>query len=120
MNGDGRAYPSVTTLAANTGVGRRTAQRALRELEEKGLLVPGDRRGGRGRAGVYHAALPGKGVMRDTVSGGKRASQTTAKGVTGDTPTTKNTGPGAKRRRPPDEPCGRCGEVRRLADDAAL
>jgi hypothetical protein len=36
---DGRAWPSVPTLAAETGWSERTVQRALRELEETGDIA---------------------------------------------------------------------------------
>jgi hypothetical protein len=130
MNGDGRAYPSVTTIAARAGVGRRTVQRALRDLEGAGLLEPVNVAGGRGHAGEYRAlkgvtgdALSsGKGVRGDTLSGAERAPQATVKGVTGDTPTTKKRNGGALEGRAafPEGPCERCGEIRALVDEAAL
>lgn len=41
----GLAYPSITHLATETGMGRRTVQRALGELEQRGDITASRRRG---------------------------------------------------------------------------
>ena len=37
--GTGRAWPSVATIAAEEGLGKRTVVRALRRLRDRGLII---------------------------------------------------------------------------------
>lgn len=51
----GDAWPPLAMLAAETGKGERTCQRALTALHARGLVAPmGNRDGGRGMATVWH------------------------------------------------------------------
>lgn len=47
----GRCWPSTTTIAGAIGRGRRVVQRALNELEGKGLITRDDRHG---RSNIFH------------------------------------------------------------------
>jgi DNA-binding transcriptional ArsR family regulator len=59
----GLAYPSVTRLAENTGLSRRTVQAGLTALEAAGEIEQiGSRRGGRGRATRYRVVVRAKGA----------------------------------------------------------
>ena len=68
-------FPSVETIARESGLGRRSVQRALDELEAASLLER-KRGGGRGKSSRYRA----KGV-RGTPFSRERVSLTTVKGV---------------------------------------
>ncbi len=67
----GSAFPSLQTLANESGLHRATVCRALAELEALGWLsrTPG---GGRGRSTVYRATAP------ETVADGDRLPETVA------------------------------------------
>jgi DNA-binding transcriptional MocR family regulator len=53
-----RIWPSVRTLAERTGMGRRTVQKILRELEREGAIQAlGSRLGGRHRTTRYRMVL---------------------------------------------------------------
>jgi len=77
-DGEGHCFPSVATLAAETGISRRTVQRLLRRLERAGLLriTPGQ---GRRHPSSYRLALPGKGVTVTPFRPGKGVSDDTGK-----------------------------------------
>jgi hypothetical protein len=51
----GRAWPSVARIAADTGMGERTVQTAIRALVETGLL---DFWARKNRTNVYHLSIP--------------------------------------------------------------
>ena len=44
-NEDGKCWPSIAKIAAKTGCGERTVQRALREAENRGLLTRHENKG---------------------------------------------------------------------------
>src|SRR5689334_12135960 len=66
------AYPSVATLARESGKQERAVQANLRSLQRRGLILPvAYRHGGRGHATEYRLALPevnGKGAAGCTLS----------------------------------------------------
>jgi hypothetical protein len=94
----GTCYPAVATLEAESGLGRRTVQRAIGTLSRLGILSCENRKGGRpGHATRYrlilHAIIE-RGVRRAPLTGasgaqdgrhpcGGGASGTTPTGVTG-------------------------------------
>lgn len=64
-NDSDSAYPSVATMALETGLSKRQTQRAIAELRKKELIVPrGESVGGRGRTSIY-AVLPGRTIRSE-------------------------------------------------------
>jgi DNA-binding transcriptional ArsR family regulator len=57
VNQHGAAWPSQETLADDSGMGRATVQRALRELREGGLITITVERTPTGKRNVYHLAV---------------------------------------------------------------
>jgi DNA-binding transcriptional MocR family regulator len=53
VNKEGSAWPSQETIAANSGLGERTVQRAVAELREAGLIQVVVEHTGAGRRNVY-------------------------------------------------------------------
>lgn len=77
---DYQARPALTRLAALTGADRRTVQRAIAGLRDKGLLTV-ERGGGRGNSNVYRlAGNPGAGDGVSSGKGGVGAAVSTQKG----------------------------------------
>lgn len=73
----GNVYPSVASIAAQTGLSERQVQRYLKGFLEKGILVIDDRAaGGRGRTRVYRFTFE-KGDAGDTVLPRQRVTSTT-------------------------------------------
>lgn len=66
------AFPSMETLADDTGLAKSTVVKAIRILEEAGYLIvmraPG-KRGGRTRVNHYRATIPRRTVTETTVPG---------------------------------------------------
>lgn len=83
----GDIYPSLETLAADAGVGKRTALQARRHLQKHGWLIDTGARRGRGRACVFRLSVPedtGNAGSSDTGSG-NTVPDDTAIPVSGDT-----------------------------------
>jgi hypothetical protein len=90
-----KCFPGLRYLAWKTGFKRRQAQRVLRSLEQRGIIVPvANVKGGRGGATEYHIFVE-KGVKMTPFQRGEaarhseppRASFSTVKSVTEDAPT---------------------------------
>ena len=81
-------YPRVNTIANEAGVKDRTAQRALRGLETKGLITV-DRGGGRENTSLY--TLVTKGDTRRVTLSGQKGCHEDAKGCQ-DSPETPSNG----------------------------
>jgi hypothetical protein len=87
----GRCYPSIATLMEETGLDRRSVQRAIVELERSGWWqVDGAGRGaGRGHANSYRPIF-NRSVVGDAFLEPKKASFLSRKGVMYDAPTRRN------------------------------
>ena len=72
------AWPSIDRLAILTGLDRRTVQRVIRRLTEKGLIAVQEG-GGKGVVNTYEL-ITGGGVMNAAVSRPQRAATSTSKG----------------------------------------
>lgn len=86
--GEDAAWPSIGWLERTTELSRRTIQRALRDLEEQGLIIPCGRAGtdtryqtNRYRLAVDNPTVQGRHADTRDVLG---ASTTTLRGVTDD------------------------------------
>lgn len=79
-----QAYPSVASLAADTGLSERMVQRYLSASVDAGFVVVDDHQhGGRGMTRTYRFTLA-KGDASDTVSERKRVTSKPVKGDAGD------------------------------------
>lgn len=74
-NGEGRAWPSVATIAGEEGIGQSTVKRALRGLEARGLIRPERPGGGRKATTVYVVANTGNPVRETGFSGTETRSE---------------------------------------------
>jgi hypothetical protein len=75
------AFPSMATIAAESGLTRRNAQRNVRRLEQKGvILAETPKSGGRWKATHYRFLL-GNSVASDALSGKETASLETRNSV---------------------------------------
>jgi hypothetical protein len=79
MNSGGHAWPAKATLAAKTGLGTRTIDRAIKELETFSFLLVDHADGYRRGGNSYQAAIPNSVTLTDL-----NASLTTANSVNGD------------------------------------
>jgi len=57
-NGKGHCWPAAATVAAGAGMDQRHAYRAMRALEDKGIVVVVDRGGGRNHSATRRLAIP--------------------------------------------------------------
>ena len=95
-----RCRPSVAQLASDAGVSERTAQRALRQLEQWGILECSNR-GGRGRAAEYVLRVPVyKPVQNGVVDDVAQPERVTGATLKGDTPVTPGPSRGPKNSEP--------------------
>ena len=88
----GQAWPSISTLAEETGYDQRRVKRSLANLRRLGELRSDENNGGRNRSNRYYITLPVdasnggiEDIVKDFLNGGTRETLSHPNGGTGDT-----------------------------------